>query len=157
MGRDDAGEIIVGTVGTLFPVSYYKGVKGNQDHLMGYNGEFYCKNVIGILFLYCTMTGMQFVAIATILNLTIGLNVTLGIFIGWALLTLKTYFGGLKTVIWQDVIHGTILTLGVILLFLTVLIAAGGWDEISVYVSPVNQENRLRIMNIKPTACKSVV
>ena len=45
------------------------------------------------------MTGMQFVAIATILNVTLGLDVTIGIIIGWILLTLKTYFGGLKTVI----------------------------------------------------------
>ena len=77
--------------------------------------------VISFLFSYCAMTGMQFVAIASILNLTIGLNMTLGILIGWALLTVKTYLGGLKAVIWQDVIHGTILTLGVILLFFTVL------------------------------------
>ncbi|QKY68745.1 sodium:solute symporter [Lentibacillus sp. CBA3610] len=105
--------------------------------------------VISFLFSYCAMTGMQFVAIATILNLTIGLNMTLGIFIGWALLTLKTYFGGLKAVIWQDVIHGTIQTLGIILLFITILIAAGGWDEISGFASSVNQENMMSIMNIE--------
>ncbi|MBP1969960.1 SSS family transporter [Virgibacillus natechei] len=107
--------------------------------------------VISILFSYCAMTGMQFVAIATILNLTIGLNVTLGIFIGWALLTLKTYFGGLKAVIWQDVIHGTILTMGVIALFITVLIVAGGWESISAYASTNNQEDMLSIMNIEPS------
>ena len=61
--------------------------------------------VISFLMAYCAMTGMQFVAIATILNLTIGLNITLGIFIGWTLLTLKTYLGGLKTVIWHDVVN----------------------------------------------------
>lgn len=101
--------------------------------------------VISILFSYCAMTGMQFVAIATILNLTIGLNMTLGIFIGWALLTFKTYFGGLKAVIWQDVIHGTIQTLAIVILFITVLIAAGGWGTISEYASSVNQESMLSI------------
>src|SRR5699024_5184020 len=35
--------------------------------------------VISFLFSYCAMTGMQFVAIASILNLTIGLNLTVGI------------------------------------------------------------------------------
>ncbi|ALX48936.1 sodium:solute symporter family protein [Lentibacillus amyloliquefaciens] len=107
--------------------------------------------VISILFSYCAMTGMQFVAIATILNLTIGLNMTLGIFIGWALLTFKTYFGGLKAVIWQDVIHGTIQTLAIVILFITVLIAAGGWGTISEYASSVNQESMLSILNIEPS------
>src|SRR5690625_5101358 len=107
--------------------------------------------VISFLFAYCAMTGMQFVAIATILNLTIGLNITLGIFIGWALLTLKTYFGGLKTVIWHDVVNGTILTLGMILLFITVLSVTGGWSTISEAASSVNQENMMSIFNIAPS------
>lgn len=55
--------------------------------------------VISFLFAYCAMTGMQFVAIASILNLTIGLNMTAGIIIGCILLTIKTYLGGLKAVI----------------------------------------------------------
>lgn len=107
--------------------------------------------VISFLFSYCAMTGMQFVAIATILNLTIGLNLTLGILIGWVLLTLKTYFGGLKAIIWQDVIHGLMLIAGMILLFFSVLTAAGGWGAVSAYASSVNQENMLAISNIKPS------
>ncbi|MBF6842128.1 sodium:solute symporter family protein, partial [Acinetobacter baumannii] len=35
--------------------------------------------VFSILFSYCAMTGTNFIAIATILNLTIGMNFTLGI------------------------------------------------------------------------------
>ncbi|WP_373894802.1 sodium:solute symporter [Virgibacillus sp. CBA3643] len=116
-----------------------------------YGSQARIPTVISILFSYCAMTGMQFVAIATILNLTIGLNVTLGIFIGWVLLTFKTYFGGLKTVIWQDVIHGIILTLGFIALFITVMISTGGWDTISENASSVNQENMLSVMNIEPS------
>lgn len=107
--------------------------------------------VISFLFAYCAMTGMQFVAIATILNLTIGLNITVGIFLGWALLTLKTYFGGLKTVIWHDVVNGTILTLGMILLFITVLIVTGGWNTTSESASAVNQENMMKVFNIEPS------
>ena len=107
--------------------------------------------VISFLFAYCAMTGMQFIAIATILNLTIGLNLTLGIFVGWALLTLKTYFGGLKTVIWHDVVNGTILTIGMILLFITVLKVTGGWNAISETASSVNQENMMNIFNIAPS------
>src|SRR5699024_9531939 len=104
--------------------------------------------VISFLFSYCAMTGMQFVAIASILNLTIGLNMTLGILIGWALLTVKTYLGGLKAVIWQDVIHGTILTLGVILLFFTVLTFSGSWQSISATATAANEGDMLNVFNI---------
>lgn len=96
------------------------------------------------------MTGTLFVSIATILNVTIGLDFTLGIFIGWILLTLKTYFGGLKAVIWQDVIHGTILVLGTTLLFVTVLIESGGWEATSEYAASVGQADMLSVMNITP-------
>ena len=116
-----------------------------------YGGQARIPTVISILFSYCAMTGMQFVAIATILNLTIGINVTLGIFIGWLLLTLKTYFGGMKAVIWQDVIHGTALTLGTLLLLVTVWTASGGWNTVSEYAASVDQENMLSVMNIAPS------
>jgi len=106
--------------------------------------------VISFLFSYCAMTGMQFVALASILNLTIGLNMTLGIFIGWALLTVKTYLGGLKAVIWQDVIQGTILTLGVLLLFFTVLKLSGGWHTVSSNAISMNQKDMLNVFNITP-------
>ncbi len=106
--------------------------------------------VISFLFSYCAMTGMQFAAIASILNLTIGLNMTLGILIGWALLTVKTYVGGLKAVIWQDVIQGTILTLGIILLFIMVLRYSGGWQDISESAGTANQSDMLNPLNITP-------
>lgn len=107
--------------------------------------------VISYLFSYCAMTGMQFVAIASILNLTLHLNLTLGIFIGWGLLTAKTYLGGLKAVIWQDVIQGTILTVGVIFLFFVVYKLSGGWGEISGQAMADNQEGMLDVFNITPT------
>lgn len=106
--------------------------------------------VISSLFAYCAMTGMQFVAIASILHLTIGLPITLGILIGWILLTAKTYVGGLKAVIWQDVIHGTILTGGVLLLFFTVFKVSGGWQTISMNADLSNQESMLDLFNITP-------
>src|SRR5699024_6738015 len=79
---------------------------------------------------------------------TIGLNMTLGILIGWALLTVKTYLGGLKADIWQDVIHGTILTLGVILLFFTVLKFSGSWQSISATATAANEGDMLNLFNI---------
>lgn len=106
--------------------------------------------VISSLFSYCAMTGMQFVAIASILHLTIGIHMTIGILIGWALLTAKTYAGGLKAVIWQDVIHGIILTLGVVVLFFTVFNFSGGWQTVKMNASSMNQEDMLNVFNITP-------
>lgn len=107
--------------------------------------------VISILVAYCAITGMQFVAIATILNLTIGTSMTLGILISWVLLTLKTYFGGLKSVIWQDAIHGTIQTLGIVLLFVVVILVSGGWSAMSENAIALNQGDQLSIFGITPT------
>lgn len=106
--------------------------------------------VISILFSYCAMSGTLFVSIATILNVTIGLDVTIGIIIGWLLLTLKTYFGGLKAVIWQDVIHGTILVIGTILMFAAVLRQSGGWQGASEYAASAGETGMLSVMNITP-------
>ncbi|WP_179579232.1 sodium:solute symporter family transporter [Kineosphaera limosa] len=63
---------------------------------------------VSVLTAYCAITGMQFVSVALILNVTANIDVTLAIFIAWVMLTLKTIFGGLKAVIWQDAVHGTI-------------------------------------------------
>lgn len=78
---------------------------------------------------------MQFVAIATILNLTMGIGMTAGILISWLMLTAKTYIGGLKAVIWQDAVHGTIQTVGVFILFFVILYASGGFNQISANVN----------------------
>lgn len=107
--------------------------------------------VISILVAYCAITGMQFVAIATILNLTIGISMTLGIIISWLMLTLKTYFGGLKSVIWQDAIHGTIQTLGIVLLFIVVILVSGGWSAMSENAIALNQADQISIFGITPT------
>lgn len=104
--------------------------------------------VISFLFSYCAMTGMQFAAIASILHLTLEIPMTVGILIGWILLTAKTYVGGLKSVIWQDVIQGLILTFGVILLFFTVLKLSGSWASISESAQAMNEEPMLDVFNI---------
>lgn len=128
----------------------YKMVTIGDYTAMRYGEKARIPTVISILFSYCAMTGMQFVAIATILNVTLGLDVTIGIIIGWILLTLKTYFGGLKTVIWQDTFHGIILVLGVVLLFASVLIAAGGWGSIADRAASAGEGDMLSVMNITP-------
>ncbi len=128
----------------------YKMVTIGDYTALRYGEKARIPTVISILFSYCAMTGMQFVAIATILNVTLGLDATLGIFIGWVLLTFKTYFGGMKTVIWQDVIHGIILILGTVLLFAAVLLAAGGWGAIADRAASAGEADMLNVMNITP-------
>ena len=107
--------------------------------------------VISILIAYSAITGMQFIAIATILNLTVGVSMTTGIIISWILLTFKTYFGGMKSVIWQDAFHGTIQTIGIFLLFVTVIIVSGGWDTISENAIAINEGANLSVFNISLT------
>ncbi|WP_028782115.1 sodium:solute symporter family protein [Thalassobacillus devorans] len=104
--------------------------------------------VISILCAYSAITGMQFVAIATILNLTIDLNMTAGILIGWVLLTLKTYFGGLKSVMLQDAIHGTIQTVGIFFLLFVILFMVGDWGSVAESARNAEDGNMLSIFNI---------
>ncbi len=129
---------------------------GEQHHMvtvgdytaLRYGEKARIPTVISFLFSYCAMTGMQFAAIASILNLTLGIPMTVGILIGWVLLTAKTYVGGLKAVIWQDVIQGLILIFGVLLLFVTVLKLSGSWENISINAQAMNEESMLDVFNI---------
>ncbi|EZH65487.1 hypothetical protein DH09_17840 [Bacillaceae bacterium JMAK1] len=76
------------------------------------------------------LTGLQFVALATVLNLIFGLDMTAGIIISCIVITLKTYLGGLTAVIWTDAIQGTIQTLGILTMFIFVYYLTGGWDNV---------------------------
>ncbi|KAB7704060.1 sodium:solute symporter family protein [Bacillus aerolatus] len=101
-----------------------------------------------ILVAYASITGLQFIAIATFLNLMFGLNTTAGIIIGCLFLTLKTYIGGLKAVIWADSIQGTIQTLGIIILFVTVYSLSGGWNTVKENAMAINQPQLVDVFGI---------
>ncbi|MGB3110866.1 MAG: sodium:solute symporter family protein [Psychrobacter alimentarius] len=107
--------------------------------------------VVSVLVANCALTGMQFAAIATVLNLTMGLNITTGILISWVLLTLKTYYGGMKSVIWQDAFHGTIQTVGIFVLFVVAIIASGGLGRVSEQAALANQSEFLSLLGISPS------
>ncbi|WP_377890829.1 sodium:solute symporter [Alkalihalobacillus sp. R86527] len=104
--------------------------------------------VLSVLCAYAAITGMQFVAIATILKLTIGLSMTTGIIISWVLLTLKTYFGGLKSVMIQDAIHGTIQTAGIFFLLIIIMFLVGDWGALADQARNAEGGNALSIFNI---------
>ena len=84
-------------------------------------------SAIAILFAYCSITGMQYTAIATFLFIVADLSITTGIIIAWLILTLKTYLGGLKAVIKADTIQGSIQNLGIIVLFISLFVLVGGY------------------------------
>ncbi|WP_158734664.1 sodium:solute symporter [Alteribacillus sp. YIM 98480] len=81
------------------------------------------------------LTGLQFVALATVFNLVFGLEMTIGIIVSWIFITLKTYLGGLTAVIWTDAVQGTIQTLGITILFFFIYFLTGGWSNVSENVS----------------------
>lgn len=107
--------------------------------------------IVSVLLANCALTGMQFAAIATVLNLTMGLDITTGILVSWVLLTLKTYYGGMKSVIWQDAFHGTIQTIGIFSLFVVVIIASGGLERVSEQAALANQSEFLSLLGIAPS------
>ncbi|TVR62311.1 MAG: sodium:solute symporter family protein [Spirochaetaceae bacterium] len=70
---------------------------------------------LSILIAYCALTGIQYTAIGGFLTVVAGVDIRIGIVIGWLVLTAKTYLGGLKAVIRSDVIQGLIQNLGILL------------------------------------------
>ncbi len=104
--------------------------------------------VISMVCAYSAITGMQFVAIATVLNLIFDLDIAHGIILTWVVLTLKTYLGGLKAVIWSDAILGTLQTLGIFLLLTIVYQVSGGWEGIATSEKLIGQEDFLDINGI---------
>src|SRR5699024_8837122 len=95
------------------------------------------------------LTGLQYIALATVLNILFGLDMTIGILISWIFISLKTYLGGLTAVIWTDAVQGALQTVGIIALFFFVYFLSGGCgnvsenvalraEEFSNFLSPVN-------------------
>lgn len=103
---------------------------------------------ISVLTAYAAITGMQFIAVGLVLNLVAGVPMTLAIIISAVMLTLKTVFGGLKAVIWQDAVHGTIQTLAVFGLFVAVAILAGDPATIRSNAESMGELGNLNMMNI---------
>jgi len=98
----------------------------------------------------CALTGMQFVALATILKLLFGLETTHGILIACLFLTIKTYLGGFTSVVWSDAVQGTIQTLGIVALFIAVYVMSGGWGQVMTNAEATGQQAMFQLTNISP-------
>lgn len=149
------GSFITGSILALFLLKKIRkiGQKHNMVTIGDYTALRYGEKarlptVISMLIAYSAVTGMQFVGLATVLKLTLGLNISLAIIIVWVFLTIKTYFGGLKSVIWQDSLHGTIQTIGIVVLIIVVLIKSGGWSNVSEYANSSGHGDMLGLFNI---------
>nr|WP_277925211.1 sodium:solute symporter family protein [Sediminivirga luteola] len=103
---------------------------------------------LSVLTAYASITGMQFVAIGLVLNLVAGVPMTTAIIVSAIMLTLKTVFGGLKAVVWQDAFHGTIQTVAVFGLFVLVMVTAGDFDQIRANAEALGEVEMLSPMNI---------
>lgn len=109
-------------------------------------------SLISILFAYSAITGLQFIAIATFLNLIFDLPITAGIFIGWLVLTIKTYLGGLGAVIWADSVQGTIQTIGIFVLLMAVYASSGGWNSITENADIMGKTEMLDVFAMSATS-----
>ncbi|TVQ18661.1 MAG: sodium:solute symporter family protein [Spirochaetaceae bacterium] len=81
---------------------------------------------LSILIAYAALTGIQYTAIAGFLHVVAGIDIRVGILIGWLVLTAKTCLGGLKAVIRSDVIQGFIQNVGILIVLGGLLVFAGG-------------------------------
>ncbi|PZX16476.1 Na+/proline symporter [Palleronia aestuarii] len=106
--------------------------------------------VISVISAYAAITGMQFVAVGTVLQLVFGLNLSVAIVITWAVLTLKTWLGGLMAVIWSDAILGALQTVGIFFLLGVVYIQAGGIDAMTASPELAENPGFLSIFGIGP-------
>ena len=106
--------------------------------------------VLSMISAYAAITGMQFVAIGTVLQLVFGLNLSVAIVITWAVLTLKTWLGGLMAVIWSDAILGALQTIGIFFLLAVVFVQAGGIQGVTTSPELADNPGFLSILGISP-------
>lgn len=107
--------------------------------------------VISMIAAYAAITGMQFVAIGTVLQLVFGLDLAAGIVITWLVLTAKTWLGGLKAVIWSDAILGALQTVGIFFLLAVVWVAARNQGGIADSAHLSDNPGFLSVFGISPS------
>lgn len=78
--------------------------------------------------------GAQIGAMGYIFNLFLGIDRTLGILIGCGIVIAYATFGGMRSVVWTDVIQFVVLTVGIPLTLYFGVNAAGGWERVAAQV-----------------------
>ncbi|MBD1221178.1 sodium:solute symporter family protein [Virgibacillus halodenitrificans] len=88
-------------------------------------------------FIYSVPTlALQIVGMSTIFKIGLGLEVKWGIFLSFALILGFTILGGLPATIITDAIQSIIVIVGIVILFITSIVYAGGFGEIANNTAP---------------------
>ncbi|WP_096189850.1 sodium:solute symporter family protein [Evansella halocellulosilytica] len=83
-----------------------------------------------IILAYVGIVSYQMQGLGFILNLTTGISVETGTIIGAAMIIFLAMIGGLRSVSQTDAISGFLMVGGLIIAVPTILVVAGGWDQI---------------------------
>ncbi len=90
-------------------------------------------------------TGVSIYAVGIVLSLVVNLSLTTTIILIGLVTIIYDTLGGIKAVIYSDVIQMIILTLGIAICGWTAYLLVGGWESVVANISP----ERLKIVNIK--------
>ncbi len=83
-----------------------------------------------------TWAGAQLLAFGNILQVMVGIDLTLGITLAAFVVVLYTCLGGILGDVWTDAIQGAVVILGIVVLFFTVVQLAGGPATLLANVTP---------------------
>jgi SSS family transporter len=83
-----------------------------------------------------TWAGAQLLAFGNILEAMIGIDLTLGITLAAIFVVIYTSVGGLLGDIWTDAIQGSVVIIGIVILFVTVVQLAGGLGALYTNIAP---------------------
>lgn len=84
----------------------------------------------GLLFMYAGVTmATVLYAGAIALHSIFNIDMAIGVWVIAAIAGLYTMYGGLKAVVWSDVIQGTALMVGGVIVTILAMDAVGGWDK----------------------------
>ncbi|MBI1285994.1 MAG: solute:sodium symporter family transporter [Flavobacteriales bacterium] len=84
----------------------------------------------GLLFMYAGVTmATVLYAGALAMNTIFDIDMTVGVWVIGAIAGLYTVYGGLKAVVWSDVLQGTALLIGGVIVTFLAMDAVGGWDS----------------------------
>lgn len=95
-------------------------------------------SAIIIILAYIGIVSYQFKGLAFVLNVTTGVSVELGTIIAAVLIIFLAVIGGLMAIAPTDALSAFLMILGLFVALPSVLIAAGGWDNIAANLPPQN-------------------
>ncbi|MBT4090904.1 MAG: sodium:solute symporter family protein [Deltaproteobacteria bacterium] len=95
-------------------------------------------SAIIIILAYTGIVSYQFKGLAFVLNVTTGIPVATGTIIAAVLIIFLAVIGGLMAVAPTDALSAFLMIIGLIIAIPSVLIAAGGWDQVVLNLPPEN-------------------